>query len=295
MAGKSIFLAEGAEQPTPAGSGTGTSGPAASNPTPPAPRIVTYANGRATRNQPLTTNLEGRIGEAVTAVYGSGYTARVYSGGQPGKGESSKRVGSVRHDHGRAADIHIYGPDGKQVTGDALAPLGKFWREKGYGGVGMEMHGGGVHLDEWTTPPPGGGMAWGYDKQGGSYTPAMRAALATDDSSAGTASASTPAGTPAAIGPSGTSSATSAAGSGTAPVSAPARDTAAPNTPASKWAALGDILKGLGGGEREAAPAVIKPVQTEVTPIEATSVGGPQFIDNNRWNALGGVLSALEK
>lgn len=283
MAGKSIFKDEDkAEARTPEPiAPVQLSAPKVAQATAQSSPVLSYTNKGATRNRPLTVNLEGKIGDAVTAVYGRGYTVQVYSGGQPGKGEGGNRVGSVRHDHGRAADVHIYGPDGKQVTGDALAPLGKHWREQGYGGVGMEMHGGGVHLDEWTTPPPGGGMAWGYDKQGGSYTPAMRAALATDGPSAGDASASTPAGTASAAGP---------AGSGTAPAKVPAKD-----APAGKWAALGDLLKGLGSTQKEAAPDVIKPVQTDVVPLEATSVGSTQFIDNNRWNALGGVLSALEK
>jgi hypothetical protein len=138
---------------------------------------LSYINQGAVRRQPLAPILEDRIKEAVRAVYGDGYSAQVYSGGQQGKGSGGKRVGSVRHDHGKAGDIYIVGPDGKRVTGDALAPLGQYWAAKRYGGVGMEMKGGGIHLDVWETPPPGGGMAWNYADKGGRYTPAMKTAI----------------------------------------------------------------------------------------------------------------------
>jgi hypothetical protein len=136
--------------------------------------VVSYANDGAIRNQPVTSNLQSNLADAITAVYGPGYKASVYSGGQTGK----RRTGSVRHDNGRAADVYVIGPDGKKVQGDALAPLGQYWAAKKYGGVGLEMHGGGIHLDEWSTPPKGGGMAWNYAKQGGQYTPAMQQAMA---------------------------------------------------------------------------------------------------------------------
>lgn len=139
--------------------------------------ILTYMNQNAIRSQPIVPELAARVSEAVQAVYGPGYRAQVYSGGQAPKGSGKKRTGSVRHDHGRAADIYIVGPDGKRVQGDALAPLGQYWAAKKYGGVGMEMSGGGIHLDAWETPPPGGSMHWNYADKGGAYTPAMQAAM----------------------------------------------------------------------------------------------------------------------
>lgn len=139
--------------------------------------ILQYTNEGATRSLPLIAPLESRISEAVSAVYGPGYVAQVYSGGQPGKGSGGKRVGSVRHDHGKAADVYVVGPDGKRVTGDALAPLGQYWAAKRYGGVGLEMRGGGIHLDAWEKPPAGGGMHWNYAGEGGRYTDAMRSAM----------------------------------------------------------------------------------------------------------------------
>jgi hypothetical protein len=135
--------------------------------------LVGLVNQGAIRNRPITPFLQQSIGEAVNAVYGPGYRAEVFSGGQKGQ----RRTGTVRHDHGRAADIHIIGPDGRKISGDALAPLGQYWAAKKIGGVGMEMHGGGIHLDQWSAPPRGGGMSWNYAKQGGRFTPEMQRAL----------------------------------------------------------------------------------------------------------------------
>lgn len=140
------------------------------------PAPLAYTNQNATRNQPLVADLESAIRRAVADVYGPGYRIEVYSGGQPAAGTPGKRVGTVRHDGGRAADVYIVGPDGKRVTGDNLAPLARYWRERNLGGVGLEMRGGGIHLDNWTTPPAGGGMAWSY----GPLTPAQQAALAAE-------------------------------------------------------------------------------------------------------------------
>jgi hypothetical protein len=141
------------------------------------PARVVMANSAAKRSQPVEPLLESRLGEAVGAVYGPGYEVRVYSGGQPSAEQGGTRVGSVRHDHGKAADVHIYGPDGQQIMGDDLAPLAQYWAAQRYGGVGLEMEGGGIHLDIWETPPAGGGMAWNYSAEGGQYTPAQQAAI----------------------------------------------------------------------------------------------------------------------
>ncbi|WP_319496010.1 cell wall hydrolase [uncultured Cohaesibacter sp.] len=137
---------------------------------------VSYANQGAIRNQPITEDLKLQLEQAAVDVYGPGSRVEVYSGGQPSSGPN--RTGSVRHNNGRAADVRVYTPDGAQVRGDALAPIGQYWAAKKFGGVGMEMNGGGVHLDEFRTPPPGGGMAWNYARQGGAYTPVMEQAMA---------------------------------------------------------------------------------------------------------------------
>ena len=138
---------------------------------------IVYNNRRATRSRPVTPALHDFLQDALVNVYGPDHTFQIFSGGQPGRDEGGSRVGSVRHDYGRAADIKVIGPDGKPLSGDQLAPLGQYWAAKKYGGVGMEMHGGGIHLDEHATPPKGGGMAWNYANEGGQYTAAQKAAI----------------------------------------------------------------------------------------------------------------------
>jgi peptidoglycan hydrolase-like protein with peptidoglycan-binding domain len=127
---------------------------------------VVYKNQHAIRNRPCTSNLEQRLAQAVFAVYGPGMQAQIYSGGQPRLGSPGKRTGSIRHDDyglgGRALDAYIVKPNGERLTGLDLARLGQYWLAKGYGGCGLEMAVGGIHLDEWTTPPEGGGMYWTY-------------------------------------------------------------------------------------------------------------------------------------
>ncbi len=127
---------------------------------------VVYINGGKIRNRKVTANIEKKLAAAIAAVYGPGHVAKIYSGGQDRKGKGKRRMGSIRHDDygegGRAADVYVYRPDGTKVTGLALARLGQYWLAKGNGGVGLEMPVGGIHLDEWTTPPPGGGMFWTY-------------------------------------------------------------------------------------------------------------------------------------
>jgi hypothetical protein len=101
----------------------------------------------------------------VTAVYGPDSKVAVYSGGQDRRGFGSRRTGSVRHDDygkgGRAADCYIY-VGGRKISGLELAKLGQYWLANAYGACGLEMATGGIHLDEWTTPPSGGGMLWTY-------------------------------------------------------------------------------------------------------------------------------------
>lgn len=128
--------------------------------------ILVMANQEATRNKPITRKLKRRLIAAVTAVYGADVRIEVYSGGQDKKGQGKRRTGSVRHDDygsgGRAADCYIY-VSGRKISGVELARLGQYWLAKKLGAVGLEMNAGGIHLDEWTTPPRGGGMFWTYD------------------------------------------------------------------------------------------------------------------------------------
>ena len=132
----------------------------------PAKTTLQYVNQHAIRNKHCTASLEENMKSAVAAVYGAGCTINIYSGGQDRKGYGSRRTGSIRHDDygkgGRAADIHVFDGNGNQIKALRLAKLGQYWLAKGWGGVGHEMAGGGIHLDEWVTPPPGGGMYWTY-------------------------------------------------------------------------------------------------------------------------------------
>jgi len=127
---------------------------------------VVYKNQQATRNRRCTANLETLLANAVFDVFGGGVQAQIYSGGQARRGTPGRRTGSIRHDDyglgGRALDAWIVKPDGKRITGIDLARLGQYWLASKFGGCGVEMAEGGIHLDEWTTPPPGGGMYWMY-------------------------------------------------------------------------------------------------------------------------------------
>ena len=126
--------------------------------------LVSYANQTKTRNLKLTNTLEGKISEAVAAVYGEGYEAKVFSGGQPEKGSGKPRVGSIRHDLGKAADIYIYDKEGKKLGRKQLDKLREYWLENEMGSVGTYMRGDGMHLDEWTSDKllPGMATAWRY-------------------------------------------------------------------------------------------------------------------------------------
>lgn len=127
---------------------------------------VVYTNQNKIRNKPCTSHLEHLLAQATEAVYGPGCTVNIYSGGQDRPGAGARRTGSIRHDDfgqgGRAADVHVFDAGGRQITGLALARLGQYWLASGVGCVGHEMRGGGIHLDEWTTPPPGAGYFWTY-------------------------------------------------------------------------------------------------------------------------------------
>lgn len=148
-------------------------------------RATVVVSPGATRRLAIDATLEARLSEAVGETFGPGYRVQVYSPGQPSiadlraqgipESEWSKyRTGSTRHDHGRAADVRIFGPDGRQLTGDALAPVIQYWLARGFGGVGAEMNGGGLHLDLHTDRA----RTWDYADQGGRLTAAQKAAMA---------------------------------------------------------------------------------------------------------------------
>ena len=70
----------------------------------PVANYIVYENQGATRSQPLSANLHN----ALSFLGEMGIEARVFSGGQPGIGSGGKRTGSVRHDHGNAADVTFW-------------------------------------------------------------------------------------------------------------------------------------------------------------------------------------------
>lgn len=82
--------------------------------------FITYANKQATRNLPLND----RLTNAMSFLPELGVRMEVFSGGQLTKaqvealrkqGKKAGRVGSVRHDHGNAADVFFYNKDGRKL------------------------------------------------------------------------------------------------------------------------------------------------------------------------------------
>lgn len=70
---------------------------------------LVYQNQGATRNQPLNPKLVNAFG----FLPEMGLQMEVFSGGQPTAGNGA-RVGSVRHDHGHAADV-FFSQNGKRL------------------------------------------------------------------------------------------------------------------------------------------------------------------------------------
>lgn len=136
--------------------------------------VVEMTNAGATRDDPITPSLARKIAVAVAAVYGPGFRAQVYSGGQGPPGSGDARVGTTRHDFGRAADVYIVDPQGNRLTGDPLGRLAQFWLARNMGGVGLEMRGGGVHLDEHTDRAP----TWSYGRMTAGQRAGVQAGLA---------------------------------------------------------------------------------------------------------------------
>lgn len=81
---------------------------------------ITYRNQGATRSQPLDDGLAKRLGY----LKNLGVSMEVFSGGQPTAEEGGPRTGSVRHDHGGAADAFFY-KDGRKLdwTNEADRPI----------------------------------------------------------------------------------------------------------------------------------------------------------------------------
>lgn len=106
--------------------------------------IVAEENFSRRRNRPVDRGLKYKIEEAVRSVYGPGYKVQIYSGGEDPNNKVSQ---SGRHDKGKAADIYITDPNGNRVSREDQLALAQFWKHKGYGGIGLGMADGGMHLD----------------------------------------------------------------------------------------------------------------------------------------------------
>lgn len=100
---------------------------------------VTQTPG-ATRNLPLS---QGLVSTIERGLAGTGLNWHSYSGGQPARGSGGKRVGSTRHDNGRASDGYFKdaatgrvldgnNPQDRQRISGALAKL----RQAGIQGIG---------------------------------------------------------------------------------------------------------------------------------------------------------------
>ena len=123
----------------------------------------------ATRNLPITPELQDILRRAAERVGVD--TIQITSGGQPAKGESSRRTGSTRHDHGRAADIRLIA-DGavlrftdtrpNPVIADfitAVAALGVTGIGAGVDYMGPET----IHVGFGTSPQDHTKLTWGAD------------------------------------------------------------------------------------------------------------------------------------
>ncbi|QIG71817.1 putative tail protein [Rhizobium phage RHph_TM40] len=128
-------------------------------------KIVSENQGQTAgiRKQGIEPDLKRNIARSVYKTLGPGYRVEVYSGGQNGKEEGGPRTGSTRHDHGGAADLKIIGPDGKQISQEEYARVSQGYIASGYGGVGMQMSGGGIHMDKHTDRA----KFWNYNNEGG--------------------------------------------------------------------------------------------------------------------------------
>jgi hypothetical protein len=122
---------------------------------------ITYRNQGATRSQPLDDGLAKRLGY----LKNLGVSMEVFSGGQPTAEEGGPRTGSVRHDHGGAADAFFY-KDGRKLdwANEADRPVfeqivsqGKANGISGFGAGPGYMQQGSMHI--------GGGTprVWGAD------------------------------------------------------------------------------------------------------------------------------------
>lgn len=80
-----------------------------------------YSNKGKIRNQQISPELQKAMG----FLKDMGVSMDVFSGGQDGKGQGSRRTGSIRHDHGGAADV-FFSKDDRQLDWSNPDDLGVF-------------------------------------------------------------------------------------------------------------------------------------------------------------------------
>jgi hypothetical protein len=109
------------------------------------------------RENKVDSTLERKISAMVSDIYGPEYEAVIYSGGEPTTGKKVSKSG--RHDvkfdaqgnmiGGQAADIYItHRETGKVLPRAQQIKAAQYWQAREFGGVGLGMKGGGIHLDQ---------------------------------------------------------------------------------------------------------------------------------------------------
>lgn len=119
------------------------------------------------RRLPLQEDLAREMAITMMQVYGPGHRAVTFSGGQAKRGTKGPRTGSRRHDLGGASDTYIYGPDGKMISQVEYAKFAQAWLAANKGSIGLQMSGGGMHIDKHkkeTLNPTKEAPFWTYGK-----------------------------------------------------------------------------------------------------------------------------------
>lgn len=148
-------------------------------------RLYTGSNVRygqlGRRDNPVDPTLKHKISMMIEDIYGPEYEAVIYSGGEPTKGQKVSQSG--RHDvkfdkegniiGGQAADVYIVNRDtGNALPREEQLKAAQYWQNKGWGGVGLGMKGGGIHLDQVqrgeAMGPDLSQRVWAYGEGGGS-------------------------------------------------------------------------------------------------------------------------------
>jgi hypothetical protein len=145
------------------------------------------------RDAPVDAALQKKISAMITDIYGPEYEALIYSGGESLSG--AKVSDSGRHDvkfdangnviGGQAADVYIRNREtGEVVPRAQQIKAAQYWQAKEFGGIGLGMKGGGIHLDQVQRGEAKGAdltyRAWAYGEGGASQsnlTEAERSAM----------------------------------------------------------------------------------------------------------------------